>query len=839
MFEYLDEHLPLREPVEIFAVVLVLMLAAPLLGARLRLPGVVMLLLAGAVLGPNGILRAFGGLLARDASFQLLGGVGLIYIMFTAALEVDLVVFKKYRVQGAVFGILTFLIPQGIGTLMTHYVLGLPLNAAILMASMFASHTLLAYPVASRLGIGRSQAVTSTIGATMVTDVLALMVLAVIAGMAAGEVTEAFWWSLGVRFTIFVVAIMVGLPYLGRWFFRRMAKDGPGEFVFVLTSVFICAALSEAAGVEPIIGAFLAGLALNRLIPHSSTLMNRIVFTGDAIFVPFFVLAVGMLVDVTVIFGGLRTILIAVVMTGTVTLTKFLAAHAARIVFRFSSAEGQVMFGLSVPQAAATLAVVIVANRLGIFGDEAASAEVLNGTIVMILVTCILGPLVVDRWGRTVAAEEKKKAAEEEDEGGAPRILVPIVDPDRAKAPIDLALLVRGHGNVPLFPVFVAPDGENVASRVAQGEKMLAQVVSLAAGADVPCHPMTRVDDNVGAAIVRTRKERRINTILAGWDGRTSSEERVFGRVLDEALADRGQTLCVAYLPHEINTTQRVFYVVPPDVVDDPGFEEGVAFVKRLAKALGTPLVLMPQKQEEKQVLKAISDVKPSTKIESRPLETWSALVQALADRVGEHDMVVLFGQRGWDREDRGLPRRMVARFPQTNLVMVFGAEPSDAAATVVAPLADRPETRDALPVDHIVLGLEDLSGEEVLKRVYTDARKSWPNDRPPSDEALEKAKQKPRALGPDAVLIVHRDKQIAEPSIWLGVCRDGIEDADWPGKARLLFVAFVPESQDPSWHVDLVQALTRFAGDQEARDAAAEARSVDDCRAAIGPLDL
>lgn len=799
------EHLfPIKDPVVIFAIVLVLMLAAPMLMARLNLPGMIGLLLAGAVLGPNGL-----GILARDQSFILLGAVGLLYIMFTAALEVDLAVFKRYRVQGAVFGILTFSLPQGIGTVVAYYVLGFDWPAAILLASMFASHTLLAYPIVSRLGLSKNQAVTTTIGGTMVTDTAALMVLAVIAGSVRGEVNEAFWWRLGISLTVFVVGILVGLPRIGRWFFRRMAKDGPGEFVFVLTSVFICAALSEVAGVEPIVGAFLAGIALNRLIPHTGALMNRIVFTGEAIFIPFFLLSVGMLLDAKVLFGGVRTWIVAAAMVVTVTITKYLAAEGARLVFGFSKDEGRVVFGLSVAQAAATLAAVMVGHKLELFDET-----VVNGTIVMILATCILGPWVVDRHAKKMAALEKGKL----DEGGEQqRILVPIVDATSAKPAVEFAMLLRGEGPSPLYPVIVAEDGDNVAARVAEGERTLAQVASLASSADVPTHGLTRVDSTIAAAILRSRKELRITDIVASWDGRVSSEARIFGSVLDEIAADRTVTLCVTRQPHPLNITTRVLLLVPPGAEADPCFETGVSSAKRLARQLGAPLHAFVLHPDHKALYKRIKAVRPGCKVVSSPLETWDTVLQVLAERVERHDMMVLLGFRedspATNESTRTLPRRVAARFPELNQVTIFGAEgkPStlEVPQSVTIPL-DQP----LLSKERIVLGLEDLPLESIVARVCAHARVRWPNERPPDESAYPAIAGTVRELGQGVVLLEHRDKHLEDDEVWLGVSRSGVESASWTWKAHLFFVVFGPENSVD--RDDWVQRLTELARDRQ-----------------------
>ncbi|MDP3461029.1 MAG: cation:proton antiporter, partial [Hyphomonas sp.] len=388
--------LPITDPVFIFAIVSGLILLAPIVLGRWRLPGMIGLLIAGALLGPNGF-----GVLARDMSFVLFGTVGLLYIMFTAALEVDLAVLKRSRTQTMVFGLLTFAVPMSLGILVARTILQFDWPAALLLASTFASHTLLTYPIASRLGLVRNQAVTTAVGGTIITDTLALLVLAVIAGMVRGNAGDAFWLQLVVGLAFYAAIILFVLPLVARWFFRNVARDGVAEFVFVLAVVFAISAASKYAGSEPIVGAFLAGLALNRLIPHNGTLMNRIQFTGEAIFIPFFLLSVGMLLDVHIFFGGFQAWLVAVSMVATVIGGKWLAAWLAGRILGYNRDQSMLIFGLSVPQAAATLAATIVGFEIGLFDEF-----VVNGAIMMIFVTCILAPIVVQKFGRAVAVAE-------------------------------------------------------------------------------------------------------------------------------------------------------------------------------------------------------------------------------------------------------------------------------------------------------------------------------------------------------------------------------------------------------------------------------------------------
>ena len=342
--------LPLTNPVLIFSVILFIILFAPLVLHRFKIPDIVGLIIAGALIGPYGL-----HIMDRDSSIVLFGTVGLLYIMFVAGLEIDMADFKKNSKRGLIFGLYTFFIPMILGTLAGVYLLDFSYPTSILLASMFASHTLVTYPIVSKYGITKNRAINVTIGGTVITCLLALFVLAVIVGMSTGELTQGFWIQLGVSTIVFAFIVLWGFPFVGRWYFKRY-DDRVGQFIFVLGLVFFASFLAEAAGLEAIIGAFLAGLALNRLIPNTSALMNRIEFVGNALFIPFFLIGVGMLVNFHVFLYDLTTIWVAVVMCVVATVSKFIPAWLAQKNFRFTASERTLLFGLSNAQAAATLA---------------------------------------------------------------------------------------------------------------------------------------------------------------------------------------------------------------------------------------------------------------------------------------------------------------------------------------------------------------------------------------------------------------------------------------------------------------------------------------------------
>src|SRR5687767_13724365 len=393
----LDFSLPLSNPVIIFSLVLFIILFAPILFNRIKIPHIIGLIIAGVIVGPYGL-----NLLLRDSSIVLFGTVGLLYIMFTAGLEIDLEEFRKNRFKSLVFGLFTFIIPMLLGTFAGYYFLRFSLPSSLLLAGMFASHTLLAYAITSKYGISRIRSVTLTIGGTIITDILALLVLAAVIGMTKGEIGQSFWILFAVSTSIFGIIIFLLFPVVARWFFKNF-DDRISQYIFVLAMVFLGAFLAEVAGLEAIIGAFLSGLALNRFIPHSSALMNRIEFVGNAFFIPFFLISVGMLVDFSVLFKGLGALKVAGVMTVLAVLTKFLAAWLTQKSFRLSADERRMIFGLSTARVGATLAVVLVGYNI-IIGETPAgdpirllNEDVLNGTILMILITCTISSFIVER----------------------------------------------------------------------------------------------------------------------------------------------------------------------------------------------------------------------------------------------------------------------------------------------------------------------------------------------------------------------------------------------------------------------------------------------------------
>jgi Kef-type K+ transport system membrane component KefB len=438
--------LPFQNPVLIFSLILFIILFAPIILNRFKIPHLIGLIIAGALIGPNGFY-----LMARDSSIELFGQVGLLYIMFLAGLEIDLGEFKKNKWRSLLFGMYTFTIPMALGIGAGLYLLRFPLNTSILLASMFASHTLITYPIVSKMGIAKNRAVNVTVGGTLITDTLALLVLAVIVGMTKGEINQDFWIRISASIIIFSLIIIFIFPIVARWFFKNY-DDNISQYIFVLGLVFVGAFLAELAGIEAIIGAFLAGLALNRLIPSTSPLMNRIEFVGNALFIPFFLIGVGMLIDYRAFFKDFETIFVATVMVIVATLAKYIAAWLTQKSLRYSIDERRIIFGLSNSQAAATLAAVLVGYNI-IIGTtpngepiRLLSESVLNGTIFMILITCTIASFVTQKGAQNIALAEVAEESEDE-EDLSEKILIPLSDLESVSEIVNLSVMVKSKRN--------------------------------------------------------------------------------------------------------------------------------------------------------------------------------------------------------------------------------------------------------------------------------------------------------------------------------------------------------------------------------------------------------
>lgn len=595
-----ETTLPLTNPVLLFSLLLFIILFAPLILNKLKIPHLIGLIIAGAVIGPNGL-----NLMLRDSSIVLFGTVGLLYIMFLAGLEIDLLDFKKNRNKSLVFGIYTFAIPFSLGFLVGHYFLQYSVITSILLASMFSSHTLIAYPMISKLGVSKNRAVNITIGGTIITDILALLVLAAVAGIPTGEVTNGFWLRLSLSVLVFGMIVLFVFPIIGRWFFKRF-HDNISQYIFVLAMLFLGAFLAEAAGIEAIIGAFLVGLALNRVIPHTSPLMNRVAFIGNALFIPFFLIGVGMLIDYRVFFKDFETIKVAVTMIVVATTSKFLAAWLTQKTYKFSADERRLIFGLSNAHVAATLAVVLVGYNIILNKAEIAAAalqnqviepirlfdeNVLNGTILLILATCTIAAFIAQKGARNIALLENSENPSENLKT-IERILIPLSNLSTTNELINLSVTIKSKKNKKgLYALNVIDNNSSDSAAEKKGKKLMEKALVAASSTDNTIHELIRYDLNIVNGISSVVMENKITDLVLGVHNNTNISDSFLGHFTEGILTKCNTTTLIYKAAQPLETIKRHLVIVPEKAEIEIGFSAWITKVWNIARNTNTKMV--------------------------------------------------------------------------------------------------------------------------------------------------------------------------------------------------------------------------------------------------------
>ena len=633
--------LPVTDPTWIFLLVLLIILFAPILLNKLRIPHIIGMILAGLVIGEHGF-----NILVRDSSFELFGKVGLYYIMFLAGLEMNMGDFKKNRGKAVMLGLLAFVIPIGIGLVTNMMLLKYSLVTSILLASMYASHTLVAYPIVIRYGVSRHRSVSIAVGGTAVTDTLTLLVLAVVGGLFKGESGGLFWLWLVVKVIFLGALIMYSFPRIGRWFFRRY-DDNVMQFIFVLAMVFLGAGLMEFVGMEGILGAFLAGLVLNRLIPHVSPLMNHLEFVGNALFIPYFLIGVGMLIDIHVIFGQGDALKVAAVMIVVALVGKWIASWLTQKIYKMAPIERELMFGLSNAQAAATLAAVLVGYNIILpNGERLLNEDVLNGTVLLILVTCVVSSFITERAARKIAMCEAH--LEEERTVEAERILIPVANPDTIEYLMNLSLLIRDTKQKDnLLALNVINDNNTSEGLELRGKRYLEKAAMITASADVPLRQITRYDLNIASGIIHTAKEYEVTDVIIGLHRKVNIVDSFFGMLAENLLKGLHREVMIAKFLIPINTIRRIIIAVPPKAEYEAGFQKWVEHFCRMGGTLGCRVHFFANEETTVQLQALVKKKYGQTLTDFSRLDDWGDLLILTGQVNYDHLLVVISARRG------------------------------------------------------------------------------------------------------------------------------------------------------------------------------------------------
>ena len=580
-FEHLFREFsrPLTNPVLVFSLILFIILLAPIILKRINIPSIIGLIISGVLIGPNAL-----NIIEKSSAIELFSTIGLLYIMFIAGLELDMNDFKKNRHKSISFGIFTFAIPIIVGYPVCRYLLNYDVNASFLTACMFATHTLVAYPLISKLGVSKNQAVAVSVGGTILTDTAVLLILAVIIGNAEGGLDSAFILRLTFSLITFGLIMFLLIPPFARWFFNRLESEHHSHYIFVLSIVFFAAFLSQVAGVEPIIGAFVAGLALNQLIPQSSALMNRIEFIGNSLFIPFFLISVGMVVDVRVLVNGPTAWIVAGSLTTVALVSKWLAAYATQKVFNFSANQRQLIFGLSSAHAAATLAIILVGFKAGILDEN-----ILNGTIILILITCIVASFAAEKAAKSLLAASKNELTSEDVqfELVSEHILLPIDDNENVEKLLNLAILIKNKKSVqPISILSVIPYTETAELNILKEKRRISSYINSAAGSETKVNYVSTIDHNSGSGIARTSREIMANLILLPWPTSQSMVDKFMGEKIESIITYTDKTLFIADINQPMLYYTRLILVVPPMAELENGFTQWMNKILLLTKEL-------------------------------------------------------------------------------------------------------------------------------------------------------------------------------------------------------------------------------------------------------------
>ena len=669
----ISQYFPITNPTMIFFVVLCIILVAPIVMGKLRIPHIIGMVIAGVIVGKYGL-----NILERDSSFELFGRVGLLYIMFLAGLEMDMEGLRNDYRKVLGYGFLSFCIPFILTYFSCTWYLGYSQMASVLIGCIMASNTLIAYPIVARYGMQKHAATTLSVGASMLSLFIALVSMAALVGSATGGTGYAFWALFAVKFSAYCAVTVYVIPRVTRYFLRRYS-DAVMQFIFVLSLLFLSAAASELIGLEGIFGAFYSGLILNRFIPTVSPLMNRLEFIGNALFIPYFLIGVGMLINVRLLFGGGDIIMIMACMVVFGTIGKALAAYLSAFVYRMHRLEGHFMFGLTSAHAAGAIAIVMVGLRLEVEpGKYLLDDSVLNGVVIMILFTCIISTIITDNAARAIVLKEKqdKGANFEEQKGDDEKILIPVKYPETCDTLLDLAIMMRNRRlNRGVIALNVVYDDEDAAYNQRQGQQLLKHVQQKAAAADVPVLPQVRLATNIANGINHAFKEYDCSEIILGQHIHDNSTRKFWGQFAQSIFHSLNRQIIIARCVIPLNTLRALQVAVPSRAELEPGFYRWLERLSRLTERLGCRIVFHGRSNTLEFITKFVQARHKSMRAEYVEMEHWNGFI-SLAESIENHHMLVVITARqgtvSYKSAMERLPDELTRYYHKKNVMIIF-----------------------------------------------------------------------------------------------------------------------------------------------------------------------
>lgn len=672
----LTQYFPITNPSLIFFLVLVIILLAPIIMGKLRIPHIIGMVLAGVAIGQYGF-----NILVRDDSFELFGRVGLYYIMFLAALEMDVEGVKKNKGRLSLFGLLTFAAPFTLTFIMSEWLLGYPTIASLLLGCLMASNTLIAYPIVSRYGQQRKPSVALSVGASMLSLLVALVVLAALVASHNGQTGVLFWLWFVAKFVIYCGGLAILIPKLTRWFLRRYS-DAVMQFIFVMAMLFMSAVLSESIGLEGIFGAFLSGLILNRYIPHVSPLMNRIEFIGNALFIPYFLIGVGMLINVRLAFSDTSVLWVALAITLFGTAGKAIAAYLSALLFRLPlNTSGNMMFGLTSAHAAGAIAIIMVGMRLTTpDGSVLVTGEMLNGVVLMILLTCLISTVVTEQAAQQITLRDKE--IPQEDTQDDEKMLIPMKYPEYAVRLVNLAIMMRnpklGRGLVGLSVVY---DDVDMRLNQERGQHLLEKVQQYAAAADVKMQTQVRVAANIANGIKHAFKEFRASEIIIGMHMHQEVSASFWGEFHQSLFNGLNRQIIMARLKQPLSTIRRIEVAVPSRAQFEPGFYRWLERVARLSVNLECRTIFHGRTDTLALINQYVRNRHPEMRVEFMQMDHWNEMPRLAATIAEDHLFIVIAARKGtvsYKNALEHLPEEIQQFFSGKNIIIIFPDQHGD-----------------------------------------------------------------------------------------------------------------------------------------------------------------
>ena len=669
-------YFPITDPTLIFFVVLLIILFAPIIMGKLRIPHIIGMVLAGIAVGKYGF-----NILARDDSFELFGKVGLYYIMFLASLEMDMEGVKRNSGRFLVFGLLTFGLPLVLTYFASTAILGYSVFASLLLGCLMASNTLIAYPIVGRYGLQRKPSVTLSVGSSMISLLLALLTLAAVVASYGGETSAWFWlWFVG-KFVGYCLAMGLLIPRLTRWFLRRYS-DAVMQFICVMSMLFMSAAASEAVGLEGIFGAFVAGLILNRYIPHVSPLMNRIEFIGNALFIPYFLIGVGMLINVRLLFESSTIVMVALVVAGFGTLGKAMAAYTSASLFRLPKSSGNMMFGLTSAHAAGAIAMLMIGMRIELTpGQPLVTDDMLNGVVVMILVTCIISTMMTEQAAQQITLRDREMPRNEQPTTKE-ITLIPIKYPEYAQRLVNLAIMMRNHQNTTqLVGLNVVYDDDDMPRNQEQGAQLLERMAQYAASADMTMQTQVRVAANIANGIRHAFKEFRATDIIIGMHMHPEVSQKFWGEFHQSLFNGLNSQIIMARLNQPISTIRRIKVAVPSRAQFEPGFYRWVERLSRLADNAECHIEFFGRGDTLPLIEAYTKQHHPSMRSSFTEMVHWNEMPRIAESVKEDHLFVVVTARKGtvsFKNALEHLPEEIKHHFSGSNIMIIFPDQHGD-----------------------------------------------------------------------------------------------------------------------------------------------------------------